>query len=389
MDQPIISFIVPIYRVEPYLKQCVDSILSQDISDMEVLLVDDGSPDRCGEIADRYAQLDSRVKVIHKKNAGLGMARNSGIAAASGKYLCFVDSDDWLEPSGVNELVECAEFHKADLVISGFYDWDNRKNCEVYVETPMNEGFYTHREIIEGCWLPVIGPAEVDGPSSGKRHWCPAWRGIYSRRFIREHDLWFPSERELLIEDLPFNFVAYYRAGRICMVNKAYYHYRYNEKSLLNIYKEDTLERYLRMRSFLLSFARETGVEESCRLRMRARDYVLIGHSISGILSPELEVRLQRRFRLVNDLVSEDDLCSVFRGLTIRNLRVPRLAKLFFLLVKYRLPSLLVAVFLLKNFGSLNPPVLSQAGNAEPAPAADTATATALAGSQKGSAGLS
>ena len=156
MEQPIVSYVIPIYRVEPYLEQCVDSVLAQNIRNCEVILVDDGSPDRCGEIADRYGAADSRVKVIHKRNEGLGMARNSGIAAAGGKYLCFVDSDDWLEAPGLDTVIESAERYGADIAVSGFFDWDPAKHCEVYVPPPLPEGVYSHREILEGFWLPMI-----------------------------------------------------------------------------------------------------------------------------------------------------------------------------------------------------------------------------------------
>ena len=94
---PQISVIVPVYNVQRYLRRCVDSILSQTFSNLEVILVDDGSPDRCGAICDEYAAADPRVKVIHKPNGGLSSARNAGIEAAAGEYLAFVDSDDWLD----------------------------------------------------------------------------------------------------------------------------------------------------------------------------------------------------------------------------------------------------------------------------------------------------
>ena len=92
-----ISIIVPIYNVEKYLDRCIQSLLHQTLKDIEIILVDDGSPDRCSQMCDEYAKIDSRIKVIHKKNAGLGYARNSGIEIASGEYIAFVDSDDYVD----------------------------------------------------------------------------------------------------------------------------------------------------------------------------------------------------------------------------------------------------------------------------------------------------
>lgn len=93
---PLLSIIVPIYKVEEFLEECVESILKQEFKDYELILVDDGSPDNCGKICDNYAELDNRIKVIHKKNGGLSSARNAGKEVAKGKYLSFIDSDDFI-----------------------------------------------------------------------------------------------------------------------------------------------------------------------------------------------------------------------------------------------------------------------------------------------------
>lgn len=96
--QPLISVIVPIYKVELYLRKCINSILAQTYQNLEVILVDDGSPDQCGIICDEYAKSDSRVRVIHQENSGVASARNAGLQAAQGDYIGFVDSDDWIAP---------------------------------------------------------------------------------------------------------------------------------------------------------------------------------------------------------------------------------------------------------------------------------------------------
>ncbi|NTJ52570.1 glycosyltransferase [Enterococcus faecium] len=117
-----ISIIVPVYKVEPYLRKCVDSILAQTFTDFEVILVDDGSPDNSGKICDEYASKDSRVRVIHKKNGGLSSARNAGIDVARGKYLGFVDSDDYIEKDMYELLYDNIVKEQADLSICGIYD---------------------------------------------------------------------------------------------------------------------------------------------------------------------------------------------------------------------------------------------------------------------------
>ncbi|WP_088070505.1 glycosyltransferase family 2 protein [Gottfriedia luciferensis] len=144
-----ISIIVPVYKVEQYLKKCIDSILGQTFKDFELILVDDGSPDLCGKICDEYAELDNRVKVIHKENGGLSSARNAGIKIAKGKYIAFVDSDDFIHLKMYEILHNYAEKHSSDIVICDYLEVDED---EVIDTTSLNEQFneenYTNIEAL-------------------------------------------------------------------------------------------------------------------------------------------------------------------------------------------------------------------------------------------------
>lgn len=122
MDKTV-SIIVPVYNVEKYLDECARSLVGQTYSNLEIILVDDASPDRCGEICDRWAQADSRIRVIHKKNGGAASARNAGIDAATGDYICFVDSDDAVDPEYIRHFVQTLEANRADAAVCGFYFW--------------------------------------------------------------------------------------------------------------------------------------------------------------------------------------------------------------------------------------------------------------------------
>lgn len=132
--KPEISIIVPVYKVEKYLKKCVDSILNQTFKDFELILVDDGSPDNCGKICDEYAHKDSRVKVIHKENGGLSSARNAGLDIAQGEYIGFVDSDDWIEPDMYEILYKLIKKYKTNISICGIRTV--KKNINTYNITP-------------------------------------------------------------------------------------------------------------------------------------------------------------------------------------------------------------------------------------------------------------
>lgn len=127
---PSISVIVPIYRVEDYLTRCLDSILSQTFSDFELILVDDGSPDHCGVICDKYSEKDSRIKVIHKENGGLSDARNKGIDIAEGDYISFVDSDDWIHPQYLELLLKANKDNQTAISICDFRKTDRFEKSE-------------------------------------------------------------------------------------------------------------------------------------------------------------------------------------------------------------------------------------------------------------------
>lgn len=118
-DTPLISVIVPVYKVEPYLRKCLDSIIGQTYRNLEIILVDDGSPDNCGAICDEYAAQDKRIRVIHQENGGVSAARNTGLAAATGEWIGWVDSDDWIEPDMYRCMLEKAQSCGADIAVCG------------------------------------------------------------------------------------------------------------------------------------------------------------------------------------------------------------------------------------------------------------------------------
>ena len=116
MSSPKVSIVVPVYKVEEYIDRCLDSLLNQTLKDIEIILVDDGSPDNCPKICDEYAQKDARVRVVHKQNEGLGYARNSGMEVAVGEYIAFVDSDDFVDIRMFEELYDVARGNDSDVV---------------------------------------------------------------------------------------------------------------------------------------------------------------------------------------------------------------------------------------------------------------------------------
>ena len=174
---PTVTVIIPVYKVERYLDACVESVVRQSYADLEILLVDDGSPDRCPALCDAWAEKDPRIKVIHRENGGLSAARNSGIDAAMGEFLLFVDSDDLLEPDAVRRAVDAQRQQDADLVIFNltYVDEANRP-----LPQPDFSGFTDEILDEDGVWQRCFALAET------RIYYVVAWNKLY-RRSLFQH----------------------------------------------------------------------------------------------------------------------------------------------------------------------------------------------------------
>ena len=213
----ILSVIVPVYNVEKYLQECVDSILAQDVEDMEVILVDDGSTDRSGGICDEYAEKDNRVTVIHKENGGCSAARNAGLDIAQGEYITFVDSDDYLLPDTYRLNVEYMEKH---------HEVDCLQFPTVYDERIM----FTRKYKRENKARTFVGNEIFLNWWSGKIINHFAWNKIYRREMWQElrFDVGTFIEDSMIVPELSK------RCQRLRMSMEGGYFYRYTEGSLLN-----------------------------------------------------------------------------------------------------------------------------------------------------------
>ena len=159
---PIISIIVPVYKVEQYLRRCLDSVQNQIFTDWECILIDDGSPDNSGQICDEYAQKDERFRVIHQENAGVSAARNAGLDSAKGEWIGFVDSDDWIEPEMYQFLYTNAIDKKADVIICG-YVGQHKKRIIKMCGTEEAQKFLFDRNGFGGfSWLRLIAAEKIN-----------------------------------------------------------------------------------------------------------------------------------------------------------------------------------------------------------------------------------
>ena len=223
MKIPEVSIIVPIYNVEKYLEKSVEALINQTLKNIEIILVDDGSTDDCPNICNLYAEKDSRIKVIHKENQGLGMARNSGLEIATGKYVTFLDSDDNIDLDFYESLYKCINENKADAVWGEFKWVDNNGNILKKWNDGMTKYEYTGNEIVDEVLKNMINGKDIRIPKS-------VWAWMYDFDIIKRNKLKFCSERQFISEDLIFQLDILPLCNKIIKCNKdTYYYYRISE----------------------------------------------------------------------------------------------------------------------------------------------------------------
>ena len=286
MDR-LVSVIVPVFNMSKYLDRCVKSILGQTYGKLEVILVDDGSEDDSGEICDRYAAVDDRVKVIHKQNAGLGLARNSGLDIASGDYVTFIDADDYVGNTRIQHMLEMIIKNCADTCITGY----TQETADARKISYINKFFgrcFDHSGVMKDIMPRICG---ADG-SGNDQISMTVWQGLFSGKLIREHNVRFESERKMIAEDLVFDFAYYPLADRVCVTDTCDYFYCDNEGSLTNKYRPDIDFAEEILYIAMLEKAKQLGIERDCKPRLQN----------TLIVSAKYSIKLEVKFAKDNGL---------------------------------------------------------------------------------------
>ncbi len=222
--QPKVSIVVPIYGVEKYLNQCVDSILAQTLTDIEIILVDDGSPDKCPQIVDEYAKRDKRVVAVHQPNGGYGVAMNHGIELARGEYIGIVESDDWIDKNMYKELYDIASKNDVDIVKSSFF---------MHITIP-NKKFHTDK--MKWLYNPPTNIFKIKDYPVFLSHHPSIWSCLYKRNFLNKHKIKFIEAPGAGWTDNPFQVQTMCLAEKIKYTDEAYYHYRIVVENSVNNY---------------------------------------------------------------------------------------------------------------------------------------------------------
>ena len=227
-EKALISIIIPVYKVEKYLEKCIQSVINQTYENLQIILVDDGSPDNCGKICDEYAKKDHRIEVIHKSNGGLSDARNKGLEIAKGEYIGFVDSDDYIEADMYEVLYNLLKQYNADVSICNFYAVSQGKISIKNADNGINE--YNRIEILKEILL-------------DKNIQSYAWNKLYKKELFDE--IKYPIGKKY--EDIGTTFYLLEKCNKVVVTGKSEYYYINRQDSIVNNVTETTITDYIEL----------------------------------------------------------------------------------------------------------------------------------------------
>ncbi len=224
MMQGKISIIVPVYKVENELDRCVQSLMKQTYKNIEIILVDDGSPDQCPKLCEQYAKEDERIRVIHKKNGGLSDARNAGLNLARGEYVLYVDSDDYIEVDSCERLINATSEEQVDIVVgNAIMEKSNSYEKMIHSATPAGE-IYSAKDFIEKA-------------VRASQWYAPSWLNMYRRDFLLQNKLFFKVG--IYFEDMQMLPRVFLRAKKVACIDGVFYHYIVRENSIMTSEKDE------------------------------------------------------------------------------------------------------------------------------------------------------
>lgn len=321
MKEDLISIIVPIYNVEKYLSQCVESLINQTYKNIEIILVDDGSKDNCGNICDEYAQKDNRIIVVHKENGGLSDARNKGIDIAKGKYFVFVDSDDYVSNKFVENLYQMILENDCDIAICDYLQFEN--TLPVQEELQIKVDVLSNIEVLSKIYSENV-------------KMIVAWNKIYKKELFNQ--IRYPFGK--INEDEFTTYKLIYKANKVAISNEPLYYYRFNSSSIMGSGFNEKRLQYIEALEERMQFYKEKSLDklyketEICYLDGLITFYI---HSKQSNIqdSKKIEKLLSSKFKLSYKKMKNNELIDKVRR---RKYIIFNFSdKLFYLLLKGKL----------------------------------------------------
>ena len=299
-----ISILVPVYKVPHHLlRRCIESLIKQSMSEIEIILVDDGSPDLCGSICDEYKQKDDRIKVVHQENKGLSGARNSAYFLSNGEYVMFVDGDDYIEKETCEVAYKYATEKKVDVVM-----WDyvcDYSNSYVEKHSFNEEKMFFDKK---GCLDLQEKVLEFDGRIS--QVFCK----LIKRDFLNENQIIHNEELKQGAEGIVFNFVLFGKANSAFYIRKCLNHYVYNDNSITHFHNEANYNLILKCFEHILSMSSKA--ENFKRIEQKIYDrmlHVIITTGVSGYFNPTYKEKYRNKVRKYKKYMSNELVATALK----------------------------------------------------------------------------
>lgn len=332
---PKISFIIPVYGVEKYIDQCMESVLNQTYTDFEVILVDDGSPDNCPAICDKYAAKDSRVKVIHKKNSGVSEARNTGIEAATGEWAYFIDSDDWIELDACEKLIRDAKKTGAECIMS---------DCVIRADTyekrlhQFSQPFFTDKrtdiEVVQKFMLShKFSPYYVKGVTNG---YAAPWGKFVKLSIIKANGIRFDPYAKGVFDDGVYSLYLLDHVNSFYYNSEHTYNYRIVGTSITHAFRANSVDILKRNCELVRKFIKDTGKDKSFFVAESNREVAFLTAQLSKYyFNPQNPKGKKESAEELRTAINSEPFSSAIRNCSLRYLEDQHKASAMFMKLKW------------------------------------------------------
>ena len=338
---PIVSIIVPVYNVEKYLDRCIASLRQQSLEAIEMILVDDGSSDNSGKLCDDYASKDDRIKVVHKKNNGQGLARNSGLELSEGKYVLFVDSDDYIETNTCEKSVGIMESENADLCSFGYRI--ETKEGRIFYEAELPARCFEGEELRQKFVLHFFG----DSPDDPELRGVSACMTMFRNKIIREQNIQFRSEREYLSEDTIFSLDFCLQAKKAVIFPESLYHYCQNESSFSHIYRKNRFTLAETLAGVLGEYALKYHLENEVKVRINMMIWINLMECIKQEVRRIEEIHFKNVYGQIKSYLDTETVNNMI--IELKKIKLPVVQKVFMYAIKYHFISLIIILAWIRN----------------------------------------
>lgn len=318
----LISVIVPVYNVEQYLEQCIDSLINQTYNNLEILLINDGSTDSSQKICERYVEIDSRIKLYNKQNEGLGLTRNYGLDKAKGVFVSFVDSDDYIHLNMYRVLHSKITQNSADICMSG-YTKVNNVGKHIFVKE--YQDIICEKEERREFILRLLGSS----PEKENSIHPSACASLIRKEVVTNNNLKFKSEREYISEDLLFQIDVLFNCSKVILISEAMYYYRVNPKSLSSTADINKFYRLETLHNYISDKSQEYELGQEAILRFDRLYFVYI-RSILTIISNSQDA-YKEKYYMVKEICEDGFLLERIKNYPVYKLK--RSARIFLKLI--------------------------------------------------------